>query len=105
MHKQIAKRANEKNQSSTDLYVASLHTIREACDIQLNEGQRRNERGENIREIGLGWKLAWNISELTDPVAGFDPEAKESNESNQFQWQERQSDAICTISCHRKEDR
>lgn len=55
MHKQIAKRANEKNLSRTDLYVASLHTIREACNIQLNEGQRRNEReGENIREIGLG---------------------------------------------------
>lgn len=54
MNKQIAKRVNEKNQSCTDLYVAS-HAIREACNIQLNEGQRRNEReGENIREIGLG---------------------------------------------------
>ncbi|KAA0724934.1 hypothetical protein E1301_Tti014784 [Triplophysa tibetana] len=49
----------------------------------------RTSDKENIREIGP----VLNISSLADPEAGVDPEAKESNESNPFQWQDGPSRA------------
>lgn len=75
-------------------YSASLHSTQ--YETTATSKRMKDKGGMKEREKTLG-KLQ-NISSLTDPVAGFDPEAKKSNESNQFQWQgglnHRQSDAM-----------